>query len=45
MTVDDEVFWGLDSSPHLEQYLADEDPVDEALLERWESLPASATGK
>ena len=43
MTVDEEVFWGLDSFPHLEQYLAGEDPVNEALLQQWNSLPASAT--
>lgn len=43
MTVDGEVFWGLDSFPHLEQYLAGEDPLDQVQLKKWESLPASAT--
>lgn len=43
ITVGGEVFWGLDSFPHVEQFLAGQDPVDQDLLKEWESLPASAS--
>src|SRR5690606_25965600 len=43
VTVEGEVFWGLDSFPHLERYLAGQDPVEPSQLERWESLPATAS--
>ncbi|MEQ1569314.1 MAG: DsbA family protein, partial [Myxococcota bacterium] len=42
MRVDDELFWGLDSFAHLERHLEGIDPVYDADLERWASLPASA---
>lgn len=42
MTVGEEVFWGLDSFPHLERYLQGEDPLCQDRLAEWESLPASA---
>ncbi len=37
--VDGEVFWGADSLPHVEAFLAGDDPVDPALLARWRDLP------
>lgn len=40
--VDDQLFWGCDSLPHLEAYLATGEKADPALLARWETLPASA---
>lgn len=43
VTVEGEVFWGQDSFPHLEQFLQGQDPVDPDLLERWRTLPASAS--
>jgi 2-hydroxychromene-2-carboxylate isomerase len=43
INVEGEIFWGLDSFHHLERYLAGQDPLDQALLTKWESLPASAS--
>lgn len=40
--VDGELFWGCDSLPHLERFLAGEDPVDPAQVARWDELVASA---
>ena len=40
--VDGELFWGFDSFPHIERYLAGDDPVDPTLVARWTDLPASA---
>jgi len=42
ITVEGEVFWGLDSFPHLERYLDGQDPLNPDLLTQWETLPASA---
>jgi len=39
---DDELFWGVDSFPHIEAFLAGEERIDQALVERWQALPASA---
>jgi 2-hydroxychromene-2-carboxylate isomerase len=38
-----ELFFGVDSFPALEAFVRGEDPVDPALVERWASLPSSAT--
>ncbi len=38
-----ELFFGLDSLGHLEQFLRGEDPLTPAELERWRDLPASAS--
>ena len=43
MLVRGEVFWGLDSVPHLLRHLDGEDPVDDGALAQWEGLLASAT--
>jgi len=37
-----EVFWGFDSFPHIRPFLEGKDPVDPALMQKWETLPASA---
>ncbi len=42
MIVDDELFWGTDSFPHLERYLAGEDPVRREDVESWLAVPATA---
>lgn len=42
ITVNGEMFWGLDSFPHVERYIEGLDPVDRALVGRWENLPAWA---
>jgi 2-hydroxychromene-2-carboxylate isomerase len=42
MKVGDELFWGFDSLPHLEQYLAGRDPIASRDLTRWRELPATA---
>ena len=42
MIVDGELFWGVDSLPSLDRFLAGERDVDPELLARWASLPASA---
>ncbi len=38
-----ELFWGVDSLPHLSDRLAGKDPLPADLLARWSNLPASAT--
>ena len=43
MIVDGELFWGTDSFPHLERYLAGSDPVRPGDIERWAAIPASAS--
>ena len=45
MLVDEEVFWGQDSIPHLVRYLQGNDPIPSGLLERWRDLPAQAVRK
>jgi len=45
MIVDDELFWGTDSFPHLERYLRGEDPVRPEDVEAWLAVPASAQRK
>jgi len=40
--VGDELFWGYDAFPDVEQYLRGEDPIDLAGLARWANLPATA---
>ncbi|GHG65096.1 DsbA family protein [Comamonas sp. JC664] len=40
---DDELFFGVDSLDHLEQFLRGEDPLTPDALERWRTLPASAS--
>ena len=42
MEIRDEVFWGQDSLPHLDRFLAGDDPVTDETLTRWQDLPASA---
>jgi 2-hydroxychromene-2-carboxylate isomerase len=42
MVVDGEVFWGTDSFPHLERFLAGEDPVRPEDADRWASVKPSA---
>ncbi len=37
-----EIFWGQDAVPHLERFIAGNDPVPADLLERWRNLPAQA---
>jgi hypothetical protein len=41
--VDGEVFWGLDSLPHLARHLDGADPVTPDLLDRWAGLRPSAS--
>ena len=41
MLVDGEPFWGCDSLPYLEGFLAGERPVHDELVARWEKLPAA----
>ncbi len=43
IVVDGELFWGLDALPDVDVFLRGEDPVDGAAVERWATLPASAT--
>jgi 2-hydroxychromene-2-carboxylate isomerase len=38
----DELFWGVDSLPHLERFLGGGDPVTVEFVERWARLPSSA---
>jgi hypothetical protein len=40
--VDGECFWGLDALPHLDEHLRGDDPVDEALLQRWGQVAPTA---
>jgi 2-hydroxychromene-2-carboxylate isomerase len=42
VVVDDELFWGNDSLPHLARYLAGEDPVRPEDLDAWAAVRASA---
>jgi len=42
MIVGGELFWGTDSLPHLERFLAGEDPVRDQDVEGWLAVPASA---
>lgn len=42
MLVDDQMFWGCDSLPHLAYYLAHGDVVSPEMVETWERLPAQA---
>ena len=41
--VDGELFWGVDSLPHLDAFLRGEDPVPADAFARWGDLPASAS--
>ncbi len=43
LDVDGEIFWGFDSFPHVRAFLEDKDPVDPGLVQKWETLPASAS--
>ena len=43
MMVRGELFWGVDSLPHLDDFLGGKDPLPADLLSRWASLPATAT--
>ncbi len=45
LIVDEELFWGCDSLPHLERFLAGELVLPKDLLERWADLPAQAVRK
>jgi len=45
MIVDDELFWGTDSFPHLARYLRGEDPVRPEDVEAWLAVRASAQRK
>lgn len=45
MVVDDELFWGFDSLPHLDRYLRGEEQLDHAEMERWKDVPATAGRK
>jgi 2-hydroxychromene-2-carboxylate isomerase len=45
MIVDDELFWGTDSFPHLARYLRGDDPVRPEDVEAWLAVPASAQRK
>jgi len=45
MIVDDELFWGNDSFPHIARYLRGDDPVRPKDVEAWLAVPASAERK
>jgi hypothetical protein len=48
MEVGDELFWGYDDFPHLDLFLAGNDPLDPVERERWRKLgsrPSSVRGK
>ncbi len=45
MIVDDELFWGTDSFPHLARFLRGDDPVRPEDVEAWRAVPASAQRK
>ena len=45
MIVDDELFWGTDSFPHLARYLRGEDPVRPKDVDAWLAVTASAQRK
>jgi 2-hydroxychromene-2-carboxylate isomerase len=42
LLVGDELFWGVDALVDVDAFLAGEDPLGEADLERWRQLPAAA---
>jgi len=42
MAVDDELFWGTDSFPHLARYLAGDDPVRPEDVEAWLAVRGTA---
>lgn len=42
MIADGELFWGDDTVADLDRFLAGEDPVDPASLERWRDLPVGS---
>ena len=42
MLIGEELFWGLDAFPDMEDHLSGADPVSPELLARWEGLAASA---
>jgi 2-hydroxychromene-2-carboxylate isomerase len=42
MVVRGQLFWGCDSLPHLERFLAHGDVVGPELVDRWQRLPATA---
>ena len=42
IVVDGELFWGLDSFPHVENRLRGNDPLDEASLGAWMRVAPSA---
>jgi 2-hydroxychromene-2-carboxylate isomerase len=43
VVVGGELFWGVDSLPHLERFLDGRDPVTPESVERWARLPSSVT--
>lgn len=43
LVVQGEVFWGFDSFAHVRSFLDGKDPVEPQLVQKWESLPASAS--
>lgn len=43
VVVDGELFWGVDSLPHVEAFLQGRDPVPADAFARWGNLPASAS--
>ncbi len=43
LLADGELFFGVDSLEHLEQFLRGEDPLSQVDLERWRDLPATAS--
>lgn len=45
MIVEDELFWGTDSFPHLERYLAGDDPVRREDIASWLAVRATAHRK
>jgi len=45
VSVDGELFWGVETLPALDAFLADRAPVPAELVARWEELPESASRK
>lgn len=43
ISIDDELFWGVDSLELLDDYLAGNDPLSKEDLARWQHITASAT--
>lgn len=43
LLVDGELFWGLDSFPHVERRLQGKDPADAVDFSQWKNLPAQAS--